>query len=189
MKLLNSRPWEIRIHLRISANTCPHFPTKLICEIATRRGWYSESTIKSRQIVDSPYRREHERLQSLKKQVADGTSPSLTFREIYELDNDAGHRLGRLVAETNAGLAERILEKLRETRHLWRICGRELQKGKGDIANGSLVARTAPANPLASSRTSSVERTVQLKSALDELRKKLRRLQGQSPLKLAKRWV
>lgn len=41
---------------------------------------------KTRQIVDSPYRRDPERLHSLKKQVADGASPSLTFREIYELD-------------------------------------------------------------------------------------------------------
>jgi ATP-dependent DNA helicase RecG len=39
---------------------------------------------KTRQVIDSPYRRDKERLHSLKKQVADGTSPSLTFREIHE---------------------------------------------------------------------------------------------------------
>lgn len=43
---------------------------------------------KTRKVVDSPYRRDSERLQSLKKQVADGTSPSLTFREIHELTVD-----------------------------------------------------------------------------------------------------
>ena len=37
---------------------------------------------KTRKIVDSPYRRDHERLHSLKKQVSDGTSPSLTFRQV-----------------------------------------------------------------------------------------------------------
>ncbi|MEZ6079747.1 MAG: ATP-binding protein [Pirellulaceae bacterium] len=44
---------------------------------------------RTRQVVDSQYRRDRERLQSLKKQVADGTSPSLTFREIYEIHLDS----------------------------------------------------------------------------------------------------
>ena len=40
---------------------------------------------KTRSIVDSPYRRDPKRLHDLKRQVSDGTSPSLTFRQIHEV--------------------------------------------------------------------------------------------------------
>ena len=40
---------------------------------------------KSRAVVGTDYRPEHERLQSLKMQIAGGTEPSITLREIHEL--------------------------------------------------------------------------------------------------------
>lgn len=40
---------------------------------------------KTRSIVGTSYREDSERLHSLKKQIADGTAPSTTFREIHEL--------------------------------------------------------------------------------------------------------
>ncbi|TWU06549.1 RNA-binding domain-containing protein [Allorhodopirellula heiligendammensis] len=48
---------------------------------------------KTREVVDSSYRRDQERLHSLKKQVADGSSPSLTFREIHEIVVDGARVL------------------------------------------------------------------------------------------------
>jgi len=45
---------------------------------------------KNRQIVGSDYRRDHERLHGLKMQIAEGSDPSITFREIHELDTDKG---------------------------------------------------------------------------------------------------
>lgn len=40
---------------------------------------------KTRQIVDSNYRRDRPRLDSLKQQMSEGTSPSICFREIHEV--------------------------------------------------------------------------------------------------------
>ncbi len=48
---------------------------------------------KTRTVVGTDYRRDPERLQSLKLQIAQGTEPSVTFRNIYELD----HATGRVV--------------------------------------------------------------------------------------------
>ncbi len=48
---------------------------------------------KSRTVVGSAYRENPERLHSLKKQIADGTEPSITFREIHEL----AHKNGRVI--------------------------------------------------------------------------------------------
>lgn len=45
---------------------------------------------KTRSIVGSDYRLEPERLQGTKMQMAENTEPSLTFRNIYELQNEAG---------------------------------------------------------------------------------------------------
>lgn len=45
---------------------------------------------KTRAIEDSDYRPEPERLQGLKHQIADDTEPSVTFREIYELQTQNG---------------------------------------------------------------------------------------------------
>ncbi|WP_113479711.1 RNA-binding domain-containing protein [Hyphomicrobiales bacterium] len=45
---------------------------------------------KTRAVVGTDYRREPERLHGLKLQVAQGTEPSVTFRNIYELDHPAG---------------------------------------------------------------------------------------------------
>jgi ATP-dependent DNA helicase RecG len=44
----------------------------------------------SRQIVGSDYRQNHERLHSLKMQVAADTEPSITFRDIHELQTSQG---------------------------------------------------------------------------------------------------
>ena len=44
----------------------------------------------SRQITGTNYRREKERLQSLKHQLAQGTDPSTSLREIHELDTPLG---------------------------------------------------------------------------------------------------
>ena len=45
---------------------------------------------KHRAVVGSDYRMEPERLQGLKQQVAQGTEPSITFRNIHVLDHPAG---------------------------------------------------------------------------------------------------
>jgi ATP-dependent DNA helicase RecG len=45
---------------------------------------------KSRKVVSSEYRKEPERLHSLKHQIAEGTEPSITFREIHELTHENG---------------------------------------------------------------------------------------------------
>jgi ATP-dependent DNA helicase RecG len=45
---------------------------------------------KHRAVVGSDYRMEPERLQGLKQQVAQGTEPSITFRDIHVLDHPAG---------------------------------------------------------------------------------------------------
>ncbi|ABQ27815.1 RNA-binding domain-containing protein [Geotalea uraniireducens] len=45
---------------------------------------------KSRSIVGSDYRQDNERLQSLKMQISAETEPSITFREIHELQSDKG---------------------------------------------------------------------------------------------------
>ena len=45
---------------------------------------------KTRSVVGTDFRPEAERLHGLKKQIADGTEPSITFREIYELDHPDG---------------------------------------------------------------------------------------------------
>lgn len=47
---------------------------------------------KTRQIVDSDYRRDRSRLDGLKHQVAEGSSPSICFREIHEI-NVGGNRV------------------------------------------------------------------------------------------------
>ncbi len=45
---------------------------------------------KARSIVGSDYRLNPERLQSTKMQMAENTEPSVTFRNIYELQADGG---------------------------------------------------------------------------------------------------
>jgi ATP-dependent DNA helicase RecG len=45
---------------------------------------------KTRSVVGTEYRREIDRLHSLKGQIAQGTEPSTTFREIHELDHAGG---------------------------------------------------------------------------------------------------
>lgn len=45
---------------------------------------------KSRSIVGSDYRQDRERLQSLKMQISGDTEPSITFREIHELQTEQG---------------------------------------------------------------------------------------------------
>lgn len=45
---------------------------------------------KSRSVVGSDYRREPDRLQNLKHQIAQGAEPSITFRQIHELLHEAG---------------------------------------------------------------------------------------------------
>ena len=48
---------------------------------------------KTRAVTTTDYRVEPERLQATKKQVVDGTEPSITFRNIYELPTAAGGRV------------------------------------------------------------------------------------------------
>ena len=48
---------------------------------------------KTRSIVGTNYRPEIDRLQSLKLQIAQGTEPSITFRNIFELNDSAGRVL------------------------------------------------------------------------------------------------
>lgn len=45
---------------------------------------------KSRSVVGTDYRPESERLQSLKNQISNGSEPSISFRNIFELDTDKG---------------------------------------------------------------------------------------------------
>ncbi len=45
---------------------------------------------KTRAVVDSDYRRDRERLDSLKQQINGGTSPAISFREIHELHASEG---------------------------------------------------------------------------------------------------
>lgn len=45
---------------------------------------------KTRRIIGATYREDHERLHSLKQQIAQGTDPTVTFREIYELQTPQG---------------------------------------------------------------------------------------------------
>ncbi len=45
---------------------------------------------KSRKVAGSDYRTNTERLHGLKQQIADGTQPSMTFREIHELAHENG---------------------------------------------------------------------------------------------------
>ncbi len=45
---------------------------------------------KSRNVVGTDYRPESERLQSLKNQIANGSEPSISFRNIFDLDTDKG---------------------------------------------------------------------------------------------------
>ncbi|HQZ33495.1 MAG TPA: putative DNA binding domain-containing protein [Ilumatobacteraceae bacterium] len=44
----------------------------------------------TREVVGTSYRPEHERLHGLKGQMSNGTQPSVTFREIHELEHDGG---------------------------------------------------------------------------------------------------
>jgi ATP-dependent DNA helicase RecG len=48
---------------------------------------------RSRSITNTNYRIEPERLQSIKKQISDGTEPSMTFRNVYELHIAVGSRV------------------------------------------------------------------------------------------------
>ncbi|HRK56119.1 MAG TPA: putative DNA binding domain-containing protein [Burkholderiaceae bacterium] len=87
---------------------------------------------KTRLVVGSDYRLAPERLQGLKSQMAQGTDPSVTFREIHEL-NDAGGRVvlfeipaapsgipiawkGHFFARAGESLAPLGLDKLDEIR-------------------------------------------------------------------------
>ncbi len=55
------------------------------------RGWLVFGVDnKSRQVTGSDYRENTERLHGLKQQIADGTEPSITFREIHELAHENG---------------------------------------------------------------------------------------------------
>lgn len=55
------------------------------------RGWLVFGVDnKSRRVVGSNYRENSERLHSTKKQISDGTEPSITFREIHELAHENG---------------------------------------------------------------------------------------------------
>ncbi|MGK2897295.1 MAG: AlbA family DNA-binding domain-containing protein [Burkholderiaceae bacterium] len=48
---------------------------------------------KTRAVVGTEYRREPERLQSLKQQIAENTTPRITFRDIHELQHAGGRVL------------------------------------------------------------------------------------------------
>lgn len=48
---------------------------------------------KTRSVVGTPYRDDQARLNSLKNDIANGTEPSLTFRNVHELDHPSGRVL------------------------------------------------------------------------------------------------
>lgn len=48
---------------------------------------------RTRSIVGTTYREDRERLQSIKKQIGDGTDPNTTFREVHELLTGNGQRI------------------------------------------------------------------------------------------------
>ncbi len=52
---------------------------------------------KSRSVVGTQYRPKPERLQGLKHQIAEGAEPSISFRNIYELDTDPDRDKGRVI--------------------------------------------------------------------------------------------
>lgn len=55
------------------------------------RGWLVFGVNnRSRRVVDCTYRTDPERLHGLKHQIAGGTEPSVTFREIHELQHEGG---------------------------------------------------------------------------------------------------
>ena len=55
------------------------------------RGWLIFGVSdKTRSVVGTDYREDHERLQSLKNQIADGTEPKISFRNIHELHHPDG---------------------------------------------------------------------------------------------------
>lgn len=47
----------------------------------------------TRSVVGTTYRKDKERLHAIKKQIADGTDPSITFREVHELTTGSGQRV------------------------------------------------------------------------------------------------
>lgn len=88
---------------------------------------------KSRKVIGTAYRENRERLHSLKKQIADGSEPSTTFREIHELTTDEGKRVvllevppaprgmpigwnGHFYARSNESLGPLSIAKLDEIR-------------------------------------------------------------------------
>jgi len=46
-----------------------------------------------RQVIGTDYRKEHDRLHGLKHQIAQGTDPSTSFREIHEVSTSSGRVL------------------------------------------------------------------------------------------------
>lgn len=48
---------------------------------------------RTRSVVGTTYREDRERLQSIKKQIGDGTDPNTTFREVHELLTGDGQRI------------------------------------------------------------------------------------------------
>jgi ATP-dependent DNA helicase RecG len=88
---------------------------------------------KTRKVIGTRYREDRERLHSLKKQIADGSEPSTSFREIHELHDRNGNRVvlleipaapcgmpiswnGHYHARDNESLAPLSLAKLDEIR-------------------------------------------------------------------------
>ncbi|WP_137809657.1 MULTISPECIES: RNA-binding domain-containing protein [unclassified Gordonia (in: high G+C Gram-positive bacteria)] len=87
---------------------------------------------RTREVVGTVYRPERDRLQSLKMQIANGTEPSSTFREIHELDHPSGRVLlmeipaaprgipiawnGHYYARAGESLTSLALDKLDEIR-------------------------------------------------------------------------
>ncbi len=112
---------------------------------------------KNRQIVGSDYRRDRERLHGLKMQIAQGSDPSVTFREIHELDTDKGRVImfeipaapsgipiawqGHYYARAGESLTHLGLDKLDEIR----------KQGRATDWSGQAVpkARLAHLDPLA----------------------------------------
>ena len=71
---------------------------KYFSALATEANWRGEEAAwlvfgvhnKTRQVVGSDYRLQYERLQSTKMQIAENTEPSITFRNIHELQDPNG---------------------------------------------------------------------------------------------------
>jgi len=111
---------------------------------------------KTRRVVGSEYRVEQDRLHSLKHQIAQGAEPSITLREIHELNHDAGRVVlfevpmaprglpiawnGHYYARAGESLAHLGLDKLDEMRQQ-----AAASDWSGQVVKGATIQHVDPA--------------------------------------------